>query len=65
MTTEERRQARANFVKTYIDSGAAKGVKVTYSVNILSNKVLFISERQIYDDLKKGRQMEQQQSNKY
>lgn len=63
MTTEERRQARADFVKQYIESAAAKGVKVTYSVNVLSNKVLFISERQVYEDLKNSRQS--QQSNKY
>ena len=64
MTTEERKQARADFVKQYIESASSKGVKVTHSVNILSNKVLFISERQIYDDLKKGRQYNNQ-DNKY
>lgn len=55
MTTEERRQHRANYVKQFIESASIKGVKVSYSVNILSNKILFISERQIYEDLKKGR----------
>ena len=64
MNEKERKQLRANYVKQYIESAAAKGVKVTYSVDILSNKILFLSPRQIYDDLKKGRQTEQT-TNKY
>jgi len=68
MSTEERKQLRADYVKQYIESAAVKGVKVTYSVDLLANKILFLSPRQIYEDLKKGRaaqDQEQTSSNRY
>jgi hypothetical protein len=68
MTQKERIQARADWVKQFIEDGDKKGVKISFSVNVLSNKILFLSERQIYNDLKQGRSappQEQNNSNKY
>ena len=64
MNSKERKQARANYVKQFIEEGDKKGVRVTFSVNILANRILFLSERQVYKDLKRG-VVENNPSNKY
>lgn len=51
----ERLDKRAKFVANFIDSNSRKGVKVTHSVKQLAYKVLFVSEKTIYTDLKKGK----------
>ena len=66
MDEKQRKQARADYVKQYIESAARKGVKVTHSVEILANKILFLGVRQVYEDLKRGRSSDQEQSsNRY
>lgn len=44
---------RAKFVKEFIETNNKKHIKVVHSVAVLSQNVLFISERQIYKDLAK------------
>jgi hypothetical protein len=46
-------EKRAKFVKDYIQSNNKKGVKVSHSVSVLSERVLFVTERTIYNDLSK------------
>ena len=53
LTKDELLKKRAQFVQDYIQTNNKKGIKVIKSVAVLSENVLFISERQIYKDLKK------------
>jgi len=51
MPTQIQLKNRRKFIRDYISSQSEKGVKVSFSVDILANKILFISERAIYKDL--------------
>jgi len=51
---EELLENRAKFIQDYIKSNSAKGVKISFSVSVLSEKVLFVTERTIYNDLSKS-----------
>ena len=55
MTKQELLEARAQFVKQYVENGNKRGIKTSFSVRALSEKVLFVTERTIYDDLAKAR----------
>ena len=55
MTKEELLQARAQFVKQYVENGNLKGIRTTFSVRSLSERILFVTERTIYDDLAKAK----------
>ena len=61
----ERMQARANYVRAYVDSASQKGVKVAHSIRVLSNKVLFLSERQLWKDYVNGKPPEKKSDNNY
>ena len=63
MDSNNRKDKRALFVAEYIESANKKGVKVTHSVDILANRILFITERQIYKDLRRAGEI--RVSNKY
>lgn len=52
---KERLNKRAEFVANFINSNSKKHIKVTHSVKQLAYKVLFVSEKTIYTDLKKGK----------
>lgn len=52
---QERLALRSRFVAQFIDSNSKKGIKVSYSVRQLAYKILFVSEKTIYNDLKAGK----------
>ena len=45
LTTEERLQARADYVAQFVNSNSQKGIGVHHSIKTLCNHVLFISEK--------------------
>ena len=55
LNESERLEARAKFVANFINANSRKGIKVTYSVKQLSTKVLFVSEKTVYNDLRRAR----------
>lgn len=42
---------RALFVQNFINNNSRKGIPVRRSVKLLSNAILFISQRTVYKDL--------------
>ncbi len=53
----ERLALRASFVAQFINSNSRKGIKVSYSVRQLAYKILFVSEKTVYNDLKTGKEI--------
>ena len=60
MTKAELLEARAEFVREYVESGNKKGIRTTFSVKTLSERILFVTERTIYDDLARAKERQEQ-----
>ena len=62
ITKKELMEMRADYVRDYVNSNNKKLIPVAVSLRILSEKVLFVTERTLYGDLAKSRSKHKEQN---